>query len=525
MALYSYRCKDISRCKIPPIKKLLIESNYFKYIKNRECSCIIRTPTYSREWDSEFNETFQKQFGGIQYARNFIKDILNLSHDLPLDYRNTISPIVREIPRKYRNKIVKLIDKVISDKGLQNYVQRVLIFHQEKYRGYIDVNHLGYICDVYIKPPFYMKAPTYFVTCERRFLSDFVLRQRTEEVDVVECAPYNKAENRTIGVCAQYSARTALFCLMQHPPTVPELAFRASRKFIHGGLGEQSEGWTPEELKNILEYEGFNTFRYHRQHCKKCKHPITKLICDNCGKEEPLYHINVEPSLRNIYAYVESGLPVIIGIEDAYSLPWWKDKPTREDTNQNKHALVVIGHTMTKEGVNGLIVHDVSTYPYQILTKSKDGGPLEDIIFEAISITPRDIVVSYEVVDALFEAIFEEGAFTLDKDVTYRAFLVESDSVIKWLVEGKERKHFESYNIPEKVKNDFKGAHWDKYMWLFEMKKEIPLSNKYEYVGDVLFNATRTPTPKDDIIRAWNLPQQGEYLFYDTELNLHHKNY
>ena len=520
--MYSHRCKDISRCKIPSIKRLLIGSNYFKYRKNRECSCIIRTPTYSREWDSEFNETFQKRFGGIQYARNIIKDILNLSPDLHSDYRTEISPLVKEIPRKYRIKIVELIDKVISDRGLQNYVHRVLIFHQEEYRGYIDVNHFGDICDVYIKPPLYMKAPTYFVTCERRFLSDFVLRQRTEEVDAVECVPYNKAENGTIGVCAQYSARTALFCLMQHPPTVPELAFRASRKFIHGGLGrEQSEGWTPEELKNILEYEGFNTFRYHRRHCKKCKQPITKLKCDNCGTEESLHRINVEPSLRNIYAYVESGLPVIIGIEDAFSLPWWKDKPIREDTNQNKHALVVIGHTMTKGGsVNGLIVHDVSTYPYQILTKSKDGGPLEEIIFEAISITPRDVVVSYEVVDALFE-----DTFTLGKDETYRAFLVESDSVIKWLAEGKERKHFESYNIPEKVKNDFKRAHWDKYMWLFEMKKEIPSSNKYEYVGDVLFSATRIPTTEEDIILALNLPQQREYLFYDTELNCHHRNY
>lgn len=67
-----------------------------------------------------------------------------------------------------------------------------------------------------------------------------------------------------------------------------------------------------------------------------------------------------DDEMKNIvYTYVESGFPVIIGI-DVSKASWW-------DGNQpDYHSIVLIEHTMNdKTGeINGFIVHDESRFPY-----------------------------------------------------------------------------------------------------------------------------------------------------------------
>ena len=83
------------------------------------------------------------------------------------------------------------------------------------------------------------------------------------------------------------------------------------------------------------------------------------------------YVINKEPPqltddqmLMELYAYVESRLPVIVGV-DVADLQWW-------NTNTHGyHSIVAIGHTMEKNKINGFVFHDESALPYQMMTKDE----------------------------------------------------------------------------------------------------------------------------------------------------------
>ncbi len=65
--------------------------------------------------------------------------------------------------------------------------------------------------------------------------------------------------------------------------------------------------------------------------------------------------------LMELYSYVESSLPVIIGV-DTRKLPWWAT--SREE---GYHSIVAIGHTMSGNDVDGFVFHDESALPYQVL--------------------------------------------------------------------------------------------------------------------------------------------------------------
>jgi len=68
--------------------------------------------------------------------------------------------------------------------------------------------------------------------------------------------------------------------------------------------------------------------------------------------------------LMDLYAYVESGLPVILGVDIA-DLNWWNTQ------RHGYHSIVAIGHTMVNNSVNGFIFHDESRLPYQVLNRTQ----------------------------------------------------------------------------------------------------------------------------------------------------------
>ncbi len=73
--------------------------------------------------------------------------------------------------------------------------------------------------------------------------------------------------------------------------------------------------------------------------------------------ENPLgTRIDDEKMIYTLYAYVESGLPVIIGVDT-------RDLDYLEDLRSDYHSIVAIGHTMTDGKVDEFIFHDESNLP------------------------------------------------------------------------------------------------------------------------------------------------------------------
>ncbi len=419
---------------------------------------------------------------------------------------------LREVPLSHRKKISKLIRSIISSE-IPPYVNRVVVTNGGTLLGWIDIRPMfgGRISEAYIKPPAWMVPPQYYLTCEREVSPVASLRPRSGEVEKIECVPYVQyAGFGEIGVCAQYAARLVLLTLKGiNAPTVPEITSSAVKEILLGGIERsREEGLTVNEIAHILEREGYNIFRYSRTLCDACGQPFHEIQCINCGNRLSISSVSKEPNIENIYAYVESGFPVLLGIKRAKLLEWWDGK------GDEPHALVAIGHTLSEDDkVDGLIVHDVSKYPYQVLTNLHNGKPLEEIIDEVIVPVPREVTIRYQVAR---EAIF--GLLELEEGEEYRPLLVEADKVKRWLGEGVQRYHFDDYHIPQEVQEDFSRAFLDRYVWLFEIKKNLG-NGRREYKGDILYSGT------NERILGFNFPDLNIYGFIDENDEFQTKEY
>jgi len=408
-----------------------------------------------------------------------------------------LKKIVKSIPKVHREKVIEAI-QVFTESEIPQTVERISVFSGEHYNGYVDITPLGQVSDVFLKPPLWMKPPHYYLTCKKQFNPEKILRPETKEV--IDCVPYIHVESE-VGVCAQYAVRVALMNLLQKVPTVPELTFWATRKALRGGINRsQRDGWSAEEITEIMseaiKREGFSAFRYSSFKCPQCNEQMPNIKCIKCGKEVSL---SLKPTKENIYAYIESGIPVLLGIERVGDLPWW------DENDEGAHALVGIGHTLSEKGmVDGLIVHDVSTYPYMILREPLiNGKKLEDVIVEAIIPVYHEIIVHYPWARELALELMD-----LKKGQSYRPQLIEANKIKKWLAEGEQREHFIEYSINEKVKDDFSKAHMDRYVWLFEIKHELGNGTR-NYVGDIIISAERPE------VLGFNLPLKRKYGYVD----------
>lgn len=504
-----YTHSTIDNCRFGEIKKLLEKSNYFKYCSRPSCSCKSRYPIYNPEWDYEHREFFSIYSQGATEATKF------LSHVISLDLRRGVRPsfqIIKDrlkgIPIRHRKKIADIIKDGFSS-GIPPYVKRVSITGHRGYLGWIDLGPFGDISEAYLRPPYWMKHPKYHVTCERSFYPAPSLRPRTKEVEKVEGVPFVIAGGH-VGVCAQYAARLLLLTLEGvNAPTVPELTFGALQNVLMGGVErERKEGLSASEIGNIIEKGKYNIFNYSRKLCPECGQPVREIHCSTCDTGFVVSSASMEPTVENIYAYVESGIPVILGIEKAKMLEWW------DGEGEEAHAIVAIGHTLSKnDKVDGLIVHDVSKYPYKILNEMHNGRGLEEIIREAVVPVPLEVTIRYEVAR---EAVLE--IVDLEENEKYRPMLVEADRIKKWLGQGEPRIHFDTYTISNEVKRGFSRAFLDRYVWLFEIKKDLGKSRR-EYRGDVIISATRPKT------LGFNFPTEGIYAITNDKDELVQKTY
>lgn len=489
---------SFSECQYPEIFEILLKTDYFGE-KEVKCACIQKKCVYSREWDYEYNEYYSRTLRGIDAALNILEGILD-------------DPDEKNLPEEITQKIASMEDseramiRGIIDhfplKKISNNISRVSIYAgkepESRYIGFIDLSPFG-VSEVYIRPPLWMTSPHYYLPCERTFFPDTSLRLKENSAETVSCVPFIKVQDE-VAVCAQYAVRMALMILSQRPPTVPEIVFEASKTALKGGIDRhQEDGWYDDEIKQAIEDKGYGV--HELGHCEFIR-------CEECGAEFNLNPRLKSPNLENIYAYVESGIPVILGINDTNYLPWWPDENEGE-----AHAIVAIGHTISDDNrIDGLIVHDESTYPYQLLYETLDSGTrIEDIIDSAVIPVPREVVVEYPVAKGIFNEIMDHlQENDLLHDIIYRPLLIDSHHAKRILGEDIKRAGIMHCNIPIDVRDAFLSAYMGRYVWLFELRYNTG-TDRYAYAGDILIGT------KDPVMMGMNIPEARIYAYYKDE--------
>jgi len=175
------------------------------------------------------------------------------------------------------------------------------------------------------------------------------------------------------------------------------------------------------------------------------------------NREKP--YLSDGEMLMELYAYVESGFPVIIGVDIA-DLKWWGTR------RRGYHSIVVIGHTMEGNLVNGFIFHDESMLPYQVLKNRellkawhKPQRMTRPVIREMLVAVPSEVSLPFHEVYHEFEQIMStlyEKKVTGETagNLTIRPMLRESPLVF---FETKSRLFYRA----------LRDAGFPRYVWVF----------------------------------------------------------
>lgn len=121
--------------------------------------------------------------------------------------------------------------------------------------------------------------------------------------------------------------------------------------------------------------------------------------------------LNNTQFLFELYAYVESKLPVILGVEVS-ELDWW------EEGYRGYHSIVAIGHLMDNNSISGFVFHDESQYPYikmqiPLLTNAWRQpfveGEEPQVIREMVVAVPAEVSVPFHAAFQEFNAVIESS--------------------------------------------------------------------------------------------------------------------
>lgn len=221
------------------------------------------------------------------------------------------------------------------------YVKRLLIYDSDDFFGIVGIRPINpkdpedhrkfhsEISETYLREPSYMAENNYFfLKCKHEY---------HEYGFSIACVPFIMP-NPYFGVCAQASVWISLKILERlsedvvKSQSIPQIQLSAS-----GHCFSDTEGLLFHQIGRIFRMNNCETFLYDSQ-----KMEFTD-----------------DEMINIIYAYVESGFPVIIGI-DVSKANWWDGHPP------GYHSIVLIGHTIDEKTgkINGFIAHDESRFPY-----------------------------------------------------------------------------------------------------------------------------------------------------------------
>ncbi len=305
--------------------------------------------------------------------------------------------------------------------GSTPYVRRIFFKinnsnGKSKFAGFTDIRPVSdgsEVCESYLVPPERLRDHAY-IKC---------MRKRNYYGKTFQCTPFIMPDC-TFGMCMQTAIWICLKILegtIEKPLAVPEI-----QAFAHGTPYADSEGLDFARTARIFRISKANSiYRSNKQH--------GVLLSD-------------KQMLNELYAYVESSLPVIIGV-DTNDLSWWVDS-----SQQGYHVIVAIGHTMSGNNeIDGFVFHDESALPYITLPNDKilkawhaprqnlpyEYQKLASPVREMIVAVPPEVSLPYHRAFQQFKqwlAVFIERGlvdFDFNDNLEYRSFLsvIDSDDI------------------------------------------------------------------------------------------------
>ncbi len=279
----------------------------------------------------------------------------------------------------YDNNWVKEYDLFYNKQAYSSpCVRRIFLKDAEgKSVGFSDIRPItdgSEVSETYLSPPANLgtnKKNQSYIKCLRTF---------NQYGEKIRCVPFIMPES-IFGMCIHASVWICLKCLegsIERPLSIPEIQSSA-----RGSPYTDKEGLPFVQTARILRMS-----RAYAFYINSNEHPF----------------LDDERMLMSLYAYVESNLPVIIGV-DTNDLEWWAG--ARE---QGYHSIVAIGHTMNKNDIDKFIFHDESAFPYLTLN-------IEDLLkawhiprkFEYTDLTVRELLVAVPAeVSVAFHRVYQQ---------------------------------------------------------------------------------------------------------------------
>lgn len=231
-------------------------------------------------------------------------------------------------------------------------------------------------------------------------------------------------------------------------------------------------------------------------------------------KTNALYIDNeVKPRLTDdqmaleLYAYIESRLPVILGVDTKY-VPWWSSQ------EYGYHSIVAIGHTMDDNGKpDGFIFHDESSFPYQDIkidalmdawhTAWKGNKKPKKPKREMIVAVPPEVSLPFNKAHPQFEQILE-----LSRNYGY-SHDSSNDLLVKPILKGAFETFMETKS--ESLYKAMVETKPTKYVWIF-------------YLYDKEVNERNVETSKGFFVRDATAESELRFLYFkDTKQALYQK--
>jgi hypothetical protein len=261
----------------------------------------------------------------------------------------------------------------------------------------------------------------------------------------VQCVPFISPDG-VISICLHGS----IWILLQHLSvfskgvvkglTLPEIQKLASGNYFSDGIGLSF----PNKAVRIIKMSDCGVFNLDS----------TRRI------DRPEKRYTEKEMERILYSYIESRLPVVLGV-DANKLPWWSK--SSKSKNPRYHAIVCIGHTMKRGKIDGYVFHDQSTFPYQILATKQllkawklpeSGSDSGKYTMQAVVGVPPAVTIRYEIAEIVASKVFKilKSNKELKRRIGLRPSLIRRAQVEKFLGQNKALEKVKSkINIPSWV--------------------------------------------------------------------------
>jgi len=287
------------------------------------------------------------------------------------------------------------------------YVRRVFFKYDEpkgKSIGFVDLRSAtdgSEVSETYLSAPKPLSESNgAYLKCEGRY---------TEYGQDVRCTPYIMPDS-IFGMCIHGSLWIAIKILENRRTVASAVTIPEIQTLARGHPYADKEGLYFKQAARLL--------RMSQTHAIYVQRASPDLDDDGM--------------LLELYSYVESGLPVILGVDTQY-LPWWAGA-----SEHDYHSIVAIGHTMKDNVVDGFIFHDESALPYQTLKNGdllnawriaiQNAVPDQEVRELLVAVPPE---VTLQFTDAfnqfreMLELVQQKGIFQVNADgIRFRPVLL-----------------------------------------------------------------------------------------------------